>query len=189
MHASTLASLAALTLATAASLAPMRAAAHGSEDRLSPRAMAQLGDARRATAAFHDINAALGAGGYAAQPVQDLAGNTCIDQPGAGAMGVHFVKPAILLDGAVDPLQPEALIYEPRPNGSLRLVGAEYIVFKADWDSLHPGHKPALFGEHFHEVGEGNRYGLPPFYALHVWMWQPNPSGLFNDWNPAVRCP
>jgi hypothetical protein len=121
--------------------------------------MAQLGDARRATAPFHEINVALGAGGYAAQPVQDLAGNTCIDQPGEGAMGIHYVKPAVLFDGEVDALQPVALIYKPTHDGRLRLVGAEYIVFKADWDPRHPGRKPVLFGEVFHEVGRGTVMG------------------------------
>jgi hypothetical protein len=33
-----------------------------------------------------------------------------------------------------------------------------------------------------------NRYGLPPFYALHAWIWQPNPSGKFEPWNPRVSC-
>ena len=110
MRASTLRSVAALTLASLPLSLPTRATDHGGEDRLSPRAMAQLGDARRATAPFHEINVALGAGGYAAQPVQDLAGNTCIDQPGEGAMGIHYVKPAVLFDGEVDALQPVALI-------------------------------------------------------------------------------
>jgi hypothetical protein len=34
-----------------------------------------------------------------------------------------------------------------------------------------------------------NRYGLPPFYELHAWVWKHNPSGMFNDWNPLVTCP
>ncbi len=41
----------------------------------------------------------------------------------------------------------------------------------------------------FHLTRDGNRYGLPAFYQLHVWLWKRNPNGLFNDWNPTVRCP
>lgn len=32
------------------------------------------------------------------------------------------------------------------------------------------------------------RCGLPAFYELHLWLWKRNPNGLFNDWNPDVRC-
>ncbi len=32
------------------------------------------------------------------------------------------------------------------------------------------------------------RYGLPPFYELHAWIWKRNPSGTFSDWNPRVSC-
>jgi hypothetical protein len=29
---------------------------------------------------------------------------------------------------------------------------------------------------------------LPTFYSLHVWLYLPNPSGVFNDWNPNLPC-
>lgn len=183
-------SLLTLALAGTLLLGAAPASAHdGGESRLSPSAQALLGDARRATAAFVDINAAIGvAGGYSATPVADLQGITCIAsaQPGKGAMGIHYVNGSLLFDGAVDALRPEALIYEPMPDGKLRLVGVEYLVFQAAWPDKKP---PRLFGQDFHLTPEGNRYGLPAFFALHVWMWEPNRSGLFADWNPAVRCP
>jgi hypothetical protein len=25
-------------------------------------------------------------------------------------------------------------------------------------------------------------------WALHVWLWKHNPSGMFADWNPNVTC-
>ena len=34
-----------------------------------------------------------------------------------------------------------------------------------------------------------NRYGVPPFYELHLWLWKHNPGSLFDDWNPRVECP
>ena len=43
-------------------------------------------------------------------------------------------------------------------------------------------------GQHFHYVGSPNRYGLPPFYELHVWAWRENVNGMFVDWNPGVSC-
>lgn len=188
---------AALALATAAAFAgllaaPLPAAAHGDEVRLSPGIQAKLADARRATARFHHFAAALAAG-YGPQPVIDLQGKACIDQPGEGAMGIHFVNGG-LFNTLLDERTPQALIYEPQADGGLRLVGVEYLVFKAAWDGARVADpklpaRPRLFGQDYHLVNEPNRYGLPAFYALHAWLWQPNPSGLFADWNPSVRCP
>ena len=38
------------------------------------------------------------------------------------------------------------------------------------------------------DSGFPNRYELPQFYALHVWLWEFNPSGLFKPFNPRVSC-
>jgi hypothetical protein len=48
--------------------------------------------------------------------------------------------------------------------------------------------EPSLFGEPFEATGADNRYGLPPYYSLHAWIWKNNPSGMFKDWNPKVTC-
>jgi hypothetical protein len=163
------------------------AAAHDEhEARLSPQVRAELTQARRATAPFHDL-AVADAAGYNTR-VFDKNGIDCIAQPGEGAMGVHFLN-AGLLTPYPDALAPTVLMYEPMPGGAMRLVGAEYIVFRSAWEGLFPGTTPNLFGQPFHLVREGNRYGLPDFYALHLWLWRPNRSGLFADWNPSVRCP
>lgn len=165
--------------------APARAHADPAESNASVQAL--VAQARRATAAFHDIRNAFAAG-YGPAPVVDLQGNACIEQPGQGAMGIHFAHGG-LFTAHLDARTPQVLMYEPKPDGSLRLVGVEYLVIKATWDGAFPGTTPRLYGQDFHLVAAGNRYGLPDFYALHVWMWQPNRNGLFNDWNPEVRCP
>lgn len=143
-----------------------------------------LSTARAATARYHNVNAALAAG-YGESP--DALGIACIDQPGAGGMGIHYVKPELVKDAAVDAASPEALVYEPRRNGRLRLVAAEYIVDQAAWDAGHSS-RPSLFGQQFGLIPAPNRYGLPPFYELHAWLWKHNPSGMFSDWNPHVSC-
>lgn len=143
---------------------------------------------RNATARFHDIDAA-GAAGYTVE-VADLAGITCIADPGgAGTMGVHFLNPA-LLDASVSATAPELVIYEPRSNGSMKLIAVEYLVLKAAWEDANGAGAapPELFGEDFHLTPAGNRYGLPDFYELHAWVWKPNPSGMFFEWNPRVSC-
>jgi hypothetical protein len=106
-----------------------------------------------------------------------------------GAMGIHYAKGSLVGDGAVDPLTPEAVIYEPRSHGRLRLVAVEYVVLKADWDA-NPDNTspPSLFGHEFNFTPSPNRFGLPPFYSLHVWLYKHNPSGTFSMWNPTVSC-
>lgn len=94
-----------------------------------------------------------------------------------GAMGFHWVNPD-LLDGAVDVAAPEALLYEPGPNGERTLVGVEYVIPKAAWSGTEP---PRLFGRDF----TLNGFDL---WALHVWVWKDNPSGRYADWNPRVSC-
>jgi hypothetical protein len=83
---------------------------------------------------------------------------------------------------------PEALTYEPQPDGRLQLLGVEYIVFQDAWDAAH-ARPPVLLGQDFHLVRGPNRYGVPAFYQLHVWAWRENPMGPFNSWNPRVTCP
>ncbi len=135
---------------------------------------------RAATTAYRDVDRAVGAG-Y----VQFFG---CVHEPLAGSMGIHFVRPDLAADAVVDAQRPEALMYEQRPNGTLALVGLEYVVFKQAWDAAN-AHPPELFGHHFHLVAAPNRYGLPAFYALHAWAWKSNPKGFTEDWNPRVLCP
>lgn len=144
-----------------------------------------LARARQATARYHDLEVAKAAG-YGL--LVDAAGIACIDNPGVGGMGVHYVNGALVGDAAVEPTKPEALVYEPTASGWLRLVAVEYVVFQQAWDATHAS-PPTLFGQQFELVPAGNRYGLPPFYELHAWIWKHNPLGLFNDWNPRVACP
>ena len=68
-------------------------------------------------------------------------------------------------------------------EGRLVLVGGE-----ADWQAAGHGSPPSLFGRTFDFTPSPNRYGLPPFYSLHAWIWKPNPSGLLFAWNPRVSC-
>lgn len=145
-----------------------------------------LHEAVRATAAFHDFDKAQAAGHTAV--VLDTNMESCITNPGVGTMGEHYLDPA-KLDGTVDAAAPEVLVYEPRHNGHMRLVALEYLVFVADWEAAGNVEPPSLFGQEFDLVTSPNRYGAPDFYALHAWIWAPNPLGMFAMWNPRVSCP
>lgn len=131
---------------------------------------ADLAALRRLTAPFHNFEKAKEAG-WATQLTP------CLDSP-TGAQGFHYANVAYI-NGAADLLQPELLLYEPEENGRLRFVGVEYIVPLTAWTGSAP---PTLLGQQFHV---NNTFGV---WALHVWLWRNNPSGLFADWNPLVSC-
>ena len=138
---------------------------------------------RNATAQFKDINVALAAGFAQATP--------CVSGPDFGAMGVHFVLGSRINAGTLNGSEPEALIYEPLPNGALRLVGVEFIILQSIWQTQIPQGSiaaPTLEGHLMNFVAFPNRYGLPAFYEMHVWAWQNNPVGSFADWNTQVSC-
>ena len=102
-------------------------------------------------------------------------------------MGLHFVKGDLVGDDVLDPTRPEIVIYEPRGDGRVRLIGADFLVLKDVWDAKHSS-PPQLMGQLFHLFEAPNRFGLPAFYTLHVWAWKDNPSGAFVNWNPNVSC-
>jgi hypothetical protein len=129
------------------------------------------------TARFHSISQA------------DKAGYTpfgpCFESA-AGGMGQHYVNDELADDSTVDPLQPEALVYEVR-DGSLQLVAVEWLIpapaDEAARERLAPT-MPFLYGQQLHDA-------FPvPFFVLHAWVWRDNPSGTFADYNPHVgACP
>jgi hypothetical protein len=158
----------------------------------APGGQSNVAGARQATARFHDLDEAKEAG-YSIV-VADLAGITCIDSP-TGAMGVHYLNIGLAPElgdasaaATVDAATPELLVYAPDGDGHLRLVALEYLALRANWDA-HNTAPPTLFGRDFDLTLAGNRYGLPDFYSLHAWIWNPNPTDLFAPYNTRVTCP
>jgi hypothetical protein len=168
--------LAVATLALVAVALPNAASAAVSAESVA--------NVRDATASFSDPAVAL-AGGY--DLLTDAADIACIDQPGQGAMGIHYVKGALVQAGAIDAARPQALVYERTGEGKLQLAAVEYVVLQEGWDSAHDA-PPALFGQKFMLTQAGNRYGLPAYYSLHAWVWMDNPTGMFNMYNPSASC-
>lgn len=159
---------------------------HGALDGGTAESLATI---RASNAPFANLDKAQRAG-YSL--LKDAQGVSCIamdPMPGmpAAAMGVHYAKSALVGDGLITPETPEALVYRPLPGGKLQLAAVEYVVLKADWDAGHKA-EPELFGHRFALTPAGNRFGLPAFYSLHVWLYDRNPSGQFAMWNPRVSC-
>ena len=132
---------------------------------------AALATLRRATAGYHDLNAAISDG------FVFLHG--CEVRPDEGPVGIVYVNMRRLLDGAVDPSLPDGLIYEPRRNARPRLVGVEFAVPYALWPAQQP---PTFLDAAFQREDE---FGV---FGLHVWLWRNNPEGLFAESNPHVSC-
>ena len=86
-----------------------------------------------------------------------------------GGMGVHFLN-VPLIDGELDPLRPEVLIYERAEDGTLHLAAAEWFVPLEASPTA-----PVLFGREFDGPMEGHQPLMPPgfhHWDLHVWLWK-----------------
>lgn len=148
---------------------------------------ADLAEVRAATAQFQRLDAAIADGHELGWTNPDIPITGCIAHPTEGAMGYHyFDRDAIRDDIHVDPLNPEGLVYEPLPNGKLHLVAVEWVVPKEAWEAEYGvgAPPPTVLGQ---ELGVLNP--VLNWYILHAWVWKPNPSGMFNNWNPDVTCP
>ena len=166
---------------------------------LGPEVLADLAQVRRANAHFHDLEAAIAAGYTVWSPDPFATGATCPSSV-EGNMGYHLVNVALrggaaspaAGDAQVDPLQPEMLLYEKRADGSVHLVGVEYLVFRAAWERVNGAGAapPQVFGAPLPaslHTFPGNPNPIA-HYELHVWLWSSNPLGMFYPWNPTVGC-
>jgi hypothetical protein len=134
---------------------------------------------RDATDRYQDVKVAI-AQGYALQ-------FGCVAGEDSGAMGLHYVNGDLVNSGVLDPARPQIIIYEPMPDGTLKLIGADFLVFADAWNATHSA-PPQLMGQAFHLFTAPNRFGLPAFYTLHVWAWKKNPTGAFVNWHQNVSC-
>ena len=108
----------------------------------------------------------------------------CAEQPGVGTMGQHFVNFGLVGDPTIDATRPEALVYEPQANGSLKLVALEWVRVGPEEATA-----PTVLGHDMLYRTAPNRYGIEPgFYERHYWLYKSNPLGAFSDWNPTVSC-
>jgi hypothetical protein len=134
---------------------------------------------RDSTERFKDVKVAM-AEGYALQ-------FGCVSGEDSGAMGLHYVNGNLVNAGVLDATHPQIVIYEAKPDGSLQLIGADYLLIADAWNATHSG-PPELMGQFFHLFTSPNRFGLPAFYTLHVWAWKDNPWGAFVNWHANVSC-
>ncbi len=142
----------------------------------------ELQAVKAATARYHSFAQAQ-ADGYT------IAGEPCVAAPGLGAMGIHAVNPGLIADPAINPTQPEILLYLPKANGRLELIGVEYFKVDADQNLATDADRPSVFGQPFDGPMPGHTPTMPIHYDLHVWFWADNPAGMFAPFNPSLSCP
>jgi hypothetical protein len=117
-------------------------------------------------------------------------------------MGFHYLNPSI---SKFDPAKPPILVYTRR-NGKYQLGALEWVFPTKPKKAPIPGARYGSFPAACHyddgtftpassedECGAKNDAGSPFFFwhpdlvTLHVWLWYPNPDGLFEGMNPLVR--
>jgi hypothetical protein len=150
-----------------------------------------LAKARLATAAYATNLSAARADGYG------------IITPMMPDMGFHFMNPKIT---GFDVTKPPILVYEKH--------GSEWQLGALEWVFTSKPHRPPLPGARYGSFaaachyadgtfvpaasqdacpdtapGTGAAFGFwhPDLVTLHVWIWYPNPSGLYASTNPLIR--
>lgn len=105
----------------------------------------------------------------------------CVESP-MGGMGYHVHNMDQLLNGHLNLLRPEVLLFAPTEDGSMQFHGVEYIIPADLWNEPFP---PEFLGQELHF-----NPNVPPagIWALHVWVGTENPDGIFADFNPDVNC-
>ncbi len=118
-------------------------------------------------------------------------------------MGYHFLNPKI---AGFDPTKPAILVYL-KHAGTWQLGALEWVFTAKPKTPPLPGARYGGFGAACHyedgtfvpaqsqaacaktAPGTGAAFGFwhPNLITLHVWLWYPNPSGLYSGVNPLVR--
>jgi hypothetical protein len=118
-------------------------------------------------------------------------------------MGWHFLNPAIQ---GFDITRPPILVYE-RHGNRWQLAAFEWVFPQTPASPPLPGATYGSFGAACHytdgtfvfartqelcatrspQTGARFNFWHPDLVTLHVWLWYPNPAGLYNGTNPYIQ--
>jgi hypothetical protein len=166
------------------------ASATGNRGGGGARLAEQLADARFATAEYAIDLGAAKADGYSLQITPNMPG-----------MGFHFLNPSI--GGEFDVTKPPILVYVNRGSDwqlaalewvfterpkKKPLKGARYGSFPAACHYADGSFLPAAAEADCAPTNGGAAFTFwhPRLVTLHVWLWYPNPDGLYASTNPLV---
>lgn len=185
-------------LGLAALTVPSTAAAHD--------VAAEIEKVRVATLKYNDVKTAL-ADGYILPPPGECVSAAHEGLPPQwGAMGLHYINPKMLkitqtqprVDGQsthTDFMRPAILLYEPRADGSLALIGVENLVFLNAWKKAGNQAPPSFAGRTWDTMAdnastpEDEAHGFEPHHDQHVYFKKlANAKDQLNPFSPSVRC-
>jgi hypothetical protein len=118
-------------------------------------------------------------------------------------MGWHFLNPTIQ---GFDVTKPHILVYE-RHGSAWQLAAFEWVFPTKPPTPPLPGATYGSFGAACHykdgtfeftaaqddcakrspQTGAAFNFWHPDLVTLHIWLWYPNPAGLYNGTNPLIR--
>jgi hypothetical protein len=115
-------------------------------------------------------------------------------------MGIHFMDPTV---AGFDPKRPPILVYE-RKGDATQLAAVEWVFPAKPKTAPLPGAKYGSFPAACHYAdgtfveqrdekacatsskGSAFTFWHPLLVTMHLWIYYPNPDGLFNSTNPLV---
>jgi hypothetical protein len=68
-------------------------------------------------------------------------------------------------------------------RGQLRLAAVEWVERGPNSNPPGVSEAPSVLGMPLHILNPA-----VGFWIMHAWVWEPNPAGMFADWNPEVSC-
>ena len=168
----------------------VQAEAAGTAPPISPDVAAKLAQARLATAKYATDLARAKADGYT------------IITPMIPNIGYHFLNPKI---SGFDVTKPPILVYVRRGD-AWQLVAIEWVFPKRPTAAPLRGARYGSFAAACHytdgsfvmataeakcaktnaKTGAAFSFWHPPLVTLHVWLWYPNPNGIFGEFNPLL---
>jgi hypothetical protein len=118
-------------------------------------------------------------------------------------MGYHFLNPTV---HGFDVTKPPILVYERR-GGAWQLGAFEWVFTEKPATPPLPGATYGSFAAACHykdgtfvaaasedqcakrspQTGAAFNFWHPDLVTLHVWLWYPNPAGLYNGTNPYIK--
>lgn len=198
-----------------ASAAPLKDT-NGNE--LTNEQVKQLNAVKGATAKYHDVNKAIADGYKPVGDCTNAEDIPPLVEMGIeGTMGIHYFNPSLVesnpqdgitIDDVLTPNQPELLLYIRDKNGNLKLAGVEYMVSYEEWMKIHPElngyskeemeaeylsnsvsyERPQVFGLEFEGLMAPHGPGEPWHFDKHIWLFNDNPNGIDDQWNPSCTC-
>jgi hypothetical protein len=157
-----------------------------------------LSELHKFSASFHSMKQAEKAEYklFALEPL--TAADGCISDKVEGGMGYHYSRMDNLGDDMVSLLDPEFLVYAPE-NGpqksgevKTKLAGFDYFLPYSDkWPGPeNPNFKrpPELHDFPTMKALPNIKFAPSRFggWMVHIWLWEPNPDGMYANWNRAV---